>query len=250
MERDFMKKISILLAVLCLTGCNIEYNLTITADEFQEEIVIDQNDINFPITVYSDQEGTGEGKVDGVLYYDIETTNVSSILSHDFTLEDYGRSHAANICYNHFVVNEEDNITTILSSNYYNCMDYYSSLDTITIKVDLDTDIYEIVNHNADSVNGSLYTWNINRNNYQDHYVYLAYQEKKESVCDIVSCDEDEELINPNSEDCYCKKKSVENGSTIEEDGNMLFEYILLGGILLLFAIAIIGLIKYKSIHD
>lgn len=97
-----MKKILVLLVVLCLTGCNVEYNLTITEDEFQEQVVIDENDIDFPITVYSDQEGTGEGKVDGVLYYDIETTDTSSILRHTFNSLDYERSHAANTCFNRF----------------------------------------------------------------------------------------------------------------------------------------------------
>lgn len=244
-----MKKILVLLVVLCLTGCNVEYNLIITEDEFQEQVVIDENDIDFPITVYSDQEGTGEGKVDGVLYYDIETTDTSSILRHTFNSLDYERSHAANTCFNRFLVNEEDGVMTILSSNYYNCMDYYSSLDTIKVQVKLDTNIYEIVNQNADQIDGSTYIWNINKSNYQDHYVYLSYQKKGSNTCDIVSCDEDEELVNPNSEDCYCKKKSAENDKEVEEE-NVLFDYILLGGILLLFVIAIVGLIKYKSIHD
>lgn len=46
------------------------------------------------------------------------------------------------------------------------------------------------------------------------------------------------------------KRKVRKMIKEVEEEENVLFDYILLGGILLLFVIAIVGLIKYKSIHD
>ena len=242
-----MKKWLLLLAVLLLSGCNVEYELNITEDEFQEAIFIDEGGFDFPITAYYDDEGTSEGFVDGIEYYQATVTDNSSILTYDYLPEDYERSHAANVCFNRFVVNEENGITTLVSSNYYNCIAYYSSLEAITVNVNLDHNIYSIVNHNADAVHGNQYTWYINRNNYEDHYIYMAYQEKSLNACSI-TCLEGEELINPDREDCYCRVIDETNEDMEEE--NTIYDYILVGAVLLLFIIAILGIIKYKSINS
>ena len=232
-----MKKILVLIVLLGLSGCSVEYNLNITGDEFQEEIIIDDNGFDFDISAYQDQPDPQNGD-----YSDIETYNATindnlSILSYDFNKDDFRDSNAANVCFRNLVVNEDDGVMTLLTTDFSTCMDYYTNIDDITVNISLDRE-YVSVNHNADTVRDNVYTWNITRDNLDGKYIYLAYQGDS---CNI-SCGENQELINPDSADCYCVDIN-------EEDSNW-FNYILIASVLAVFIIAIWALIKYRSMKS
>lgn len=258
MRCDMKKKI-LLLALLgiVLTGCSVDYSVTIDSDTFEEVVDIYANELDSSELEY--YENSKQDKFisfyDGSdHFYQTGFNDASHKFSLSYDYNDYIPYSLSSIFHDCFssssIVTNEDKVT--IKATGFVCYNYnYTNLEDLNVYVTVHD--YLVVSHNATNSEGNRYSWAMQNGQFPDIELVLLKEEQEEpnnSACDIVSCDEDEELINPNSEDCYCKKKSVENGSTIEEDGNMLFEYILLGGILLLFAIAIIGLIKYKSIHD
>lgn len=235
-----MKKIILFIIILTLCSCSAEYNLNIN-DTYEEKINTDRI-YDTIVPAYNDYEGTSSEKEEGKKYYVVNDGPPS--YSFNFAKNDYARSNAIYTCYKKFNVYTEDKVTTLLTSNYNYCFDKYDDLTNLTININLNSK-YSLVRSNADQVKGNRYIWNINKDNYKNKYIYMAYELQEEDKC-LLTCPDGQELVNANKKDCYCKKTEVKT----EEDENSIIDYILLGAVLLLFIIGIISIIKYKSINN
>ena len=186
-----MKKIILLTFMLiALSGCSIEYNVVIGENTAYEEVIVNDFTVEtFPTPVYIEDQGASETNeiVEGVEYYDINYDNNNTYITYEFPLRNYDQSTAVNTCLSSFRMGTDNNGNYILNtSNYYSCFDMYPLIDDIVVNITLDGSIYDLIDSNADSVNGNVLRWTISRNNYQNKSIQVIYDL-------IETSDEDEE---------------------------------------------------------
>lgn len=189
-----MKKL-LLLSLLLLTGCSVEYNAYIGETEINESIELGTLSIyNEWVPAYVDGQGASETneKVEGVEYYDLKKGNVSTTLTYDFPLQKYVNSNAINTCLQSASISKVGTGRYMLNTTqYFSCMDYYPELTDININLTF-ADMFVITEHNADNINGNVLTWNVNESNYKNKHVQVMFETEK--VLDQVVDDEDDEV--------------------------------------------------------
>lgn len=174
-----MKKILLLIiTILLLSGCTVEYNVNFTKDLASENIILNGvTDEIFPVEAYINEQGSSEEpiEIEGVEYYDI-TKNANSInLNYNFPIDRYTESTGVNTCYKNVSINKmNDGTYNLMTNNYNSCINYYPELEQITINLNFTND-FNITRNNADKVNGNTYTWIIDRNNYANKGMEISY---------------------------------------------------------------------------
>lgn len=190
-----MKKLlNLILIILLITGCTVEYNIKITNDFIDETTSIlnyekDKWDNNMylyngekykdmineqlktPAPVYKDSNINPYdpyNKVDGVEYYDqtlISNTDVYGIrYKYKIPIDKYNNSINARMCYSDFDIVYNQQYINISTSEEFKCFNYYDMLDKIEVNVTTSWD-YEIVSSNADKEEDGKYTWIITKEN-------------------------------------------------------------------------------------
>lgn len=175
-----------------MTGCSAEYNLEI-GDDFSEEISVvsaesseisDMHNYDYPMFVYYSEalecDGDAEviGKDTSFSYYDVSKNSSGIDLSHVYDLVNYHDSYLINYCYGNLsAFRDDEGMVSLITGSRFNCMDYYSELDEVTVKVKVN---YDVVDSNADMVNGNTYSWVVDRSNYRNKNIYLVYDSGKE----------------------------------------------------------------------
>ncbi len=224
-----MKKIIYLsLALFLLTGCTIKYDLDLTqSDIIKEQMEIDEDDTSNQYfetiknyngnirAIYSDQDSDSLAKDPDLEYYDVQNnsdeTNANLVIDYTFSNEDFPNSNIINTCYDRVTYYNENDSIDINTSNEFLCFDKYVSAQNVDVNIKINKNI---TNHNADEVNGNIYTWHLNRNNAYNKPIIIS---------------------------------NIENQSSFEpkEDSSIKLPIVLM--ILLGFAIFIIGLFIYKN---
>lgn len=158
------KKILFLfLVIFILSGCSVTYDLNV--ENFKEEISVtpttseDLELINhYPMddsAYYTDSDNPDDLEADediSYYMYDLSDGKLKAL----YTFNDkYQYSNAANYCFPTLVVLKGKTIRLNTTSGI-ECFNYQPGLDNITINI---TVPYTVVNNNADSVNGNVYTW-------------------------------------------------------------------------------------------
>ena len=180
-----VKGLVVLISILFLCGCTATYDLKISDETITETITVtgeNDNEVSsiktYPMidTAYiSDAVETEEHeKVPGVEYYDYKLQNNSIIASYEFK-DRYADSHAANYCYPSFVFLEGDENSRINTTINFECLNYYPDLNKVTINIDVP---YTVVRHNATKVDGTVYTWVVERGE-SDAAIDIEYKAPK-----------------------------------------------------------------------
>lgn len=172
-----MKKriILLIIAVLLTTGCTCEYNLTIDNNTYHEKIILtgttSEEIINFsnkwqiPVDKeeYNSIGGDTNSGVDvtGDIYEYSKTGN-NLVFNYDFTTSGINNSTAISQCYSKATIIAYQDSIIISTSDKVNCFDRYAPLTNLKINI---TTTKPVKSHNADSVNGNTYTWNVNSTN-------------------------------------------------------------------------------------
>lgn len=163
-----IKYLCIFILLILMTGCNATYTLYIDED-FREEITVSPENskesetiknFDFAYPAYYDSEGFNEfgDEVEGLDYYKYDH---SDLLTASYTFgKNYYKSKAANYCYPSFDITKGKNVV-IKTDTTFNCFDYEPLLNKVTIKLVTNN---PVIKHNADEVNGKIYTWNIDKN--------------------------------------------------------------------------------------
>ena len=197
-----MKKKIFLLLGICflLCGCSAEINIDLDRSNITEDIHIyaeastqsekDQLNMSFrkymPIyseTVVADTEP--DEKLNGVKYYDrtLEETDYGYHYNykHEFTYNDYNKSTLLRRSFRSAYV-EKDNAEKVIKLYTDNqgiiLMDEFPMLSNVTVNIKTD---YLVLDTNADSINGNVYTWKFDRNNYKKNIYLKASSVKKNS---------------------------------------------------------------------
>lgn len=200
------KNYFLLFFIFLISGCSVDYHITISDNTIDEFIEIDENINNIenntlfvgnlsyknsidnlytiPQPVYNDSDSNPYDEmeiIDGVEYYDKEMISSESTYgiatNYKHKLSDYVKANTINTCYNNVSVLQNGSNIVLSTSRENICFDRYSILDDINIYLKFDDKEYKVIEHNADSVNGNEYHWNINRNNYKNKSIVIELEE-------------------------------------------------------------------------
>lgn len=189
-----MKKIQLLLlmlTVLVLTGCSVDYNLKFNNDTIDEEIVT-----VFDGNIYKlAEEFTGDGLYpeEEAVYNDISSlkngkdnykktiilgNNTSTVtLKYTYTYDNLEESYLADQCFeNALFLNEKDSYYIKLSG-VFTC----ASNNTINFKITTDK---EVMNHNAEKVEGNTYIWTLGDEGNNNEVLFQMSKVKESSIND------------------------------------------------------------------
>lgn len=171
------KRIGILLILLLLTGCTVNYNLEITeGGTFNETIT----------GTVTNEELNTEGRTDVNIYLDNLYTRTPLIrdegeynksivdkngykefsFSYSFK-ENYDKSNVINVCYEKAIFSETDDLYYVDLSGKFKCL--YS--DEVVVNITSD---YAVLENNADKVKNNIYTWIINDEDDADIYMAIS----------------------------------------------------------------------------
>lgn len=167
-----MKKNIILLCIIfLLTGCNVEYNVTISNDKIDENISVYTNTLNFT----SESDGNSNN-INNIDYYAYNLSD--SKYKYNKTIKKSNNMYEINLTYSHNP-NEFINSTALNYFKYHSFINdekyYYIKLqdglkngykDKISKNVLLKiTTNNKVVQNNADKIDGNTYIWEITKQN-------------------------------------------------------------------------------------
>lgn len=172
------KKILLLITILLLTACNVEYNLEYKDGKFKEKIVFkDVNEKNlsdFEINsanfeqekIYIDEKQEK--------FYDIKLTGefqpYKITLKHEYSTEDFSKINAITTCYKDFaLIDEKDTIfieARSFNSDHWLCS--YKKNMNFSFKSD-----YKILKSNADKVVKGSHVWNLKNGELKQGKVFV-----------------------------------------------------------------------------
>ena len=173
-----MKKLILLISmILFLSGCSIEYNITIDSG-IDENIKINEY-IDSNETAFIDVQGSSESneKIEGIKYYDLQNYGNITEYKYKFDFSNFSRSRAANTCLSSVKLSNIQGRYILNTSGHYTCMDYYTNIEDIKVNITI-SDKYVIDSHNADLANGNTLSWYINKGNYTDKYIQVIFKNK------------------------------------------------------------------------
>ncbi len=174
----------LLLGVLFLTGCSVDYKLNIDkglnfnesvqlkASTVQEkERIIDYNQF-LPIDYYADDYSVYEEKISGVEYYDSKKLDGDTVLQfkYPYDIEKFNNNILALNCYQYVTAMNSNNTLILSTSKKFLCFDKFDELEDVTVTV---TSRYKLIKTNADSSDNYTYVWKITKDNYKDRSLYL-----------------------------------------------------------------------------
>ena len=170
-----MKKLRLfitILILLVLSGCSVEYNLTINEDYTINETVIASEETNRmesltrlkgkqAISYLYDMYKRDDKDVELDYRNESKYTYVTAYTSHD-NINEYSDNFTSDV-FNKAIVEKKDNVTTLTlnqSQKLSNDDSYALVYDDIKINITIP---FKVTQNNADSVNGNVYTWNIKK---------------------------------------------------------------------------------------
>ncbi len=175
-----MKKVLIIIALFCLTGCDVKYNLSFKDNKIKEEVKViipkkekEKYDDLIKSTPYAILDG-----VDQIEYnYKFRKLLKNNVGYYNYTynFSDFGRAYYAKSCFNAlaFSKNEELNTYTLSTSEGFQCMFLnYNQVDNIEIVITSDR---YVLDNNADKVKGKKYIWEINNDNASTKSIQITF---------------------------------------------------------------------------
>lgn len=218
-----MKRVILcVICLICLTGCEVSYDLTLTEESinevtkvytdislnemYGEELLINflNNSVNTYEPIYFNDENYDyyeSGYQKNVRFYNINNYSNGNFqglnIQNVFSFDDYYRSNAVKQCFEELNIQKSNNMYLLKTSNRCNIFDTYSLLNEI--KVTIKTDL-EVISSNADVVNNNLYTWLINRNNYNNKSIKITVNTVKDDLSDFTG-DKDDVIDKDDNDD-------------------------------------------------
>lgn len=206
------KKIVLLIGlVFILCGCTAEVNLTITPERVDETVIINA----YPNQYYTKEQlptafrkyipafGTNvivdtepDEKEVGVRYYTRTLEELGNgykfKYNYNFSFKDYKNSYALKNGFKSINI-QNDNVEkqVLISTDNGGLLYFNNHPSLLEVKVNI-TPTYEVLEHNADSVNNGVYSWNLKRESNNKGIYLLMSDEVKEDKEEETSKDKEE----------------------------------------------------------
>ncbi len=253
-----MKKLILfIIMILTLTGCTVNYELTIDKDSIKENILINAEDerdndllreYTKPVEAFIDspQNSDGDEEIPGVEYYKMNKTsdefgNYHLNLTYDFQLNDFKKDFIIDNSVSSFYYdndNGELNISTGLNIKAFNL---YNGIDSLNIKINFSND-YEIIDSNAQNRNGNTLTWYITYDDHKKSSINLKLKEKNSDVTNPGSGEDKNPTQSPSK-----LPSSNTSSSNINDKETNSNDIVIVVGALLAFTIFLVVIISFKN---
>lgn len=194
MTKKQIKVIFIFILMMFFTGCNAEYNLNISNDNIVEStnFYIEDDDLastNSPFSSLDEMADYYFLQDYAIFYSDAinnafyEKNKISDNgkyginLTHTYSFKKFNDSYLLNYKYidkNYKVGKKTITIDINNFSSFYKheVGDDFNNLNFNNLTINIKTNL-KVLENNADSVNGNVYTWNINKDNSSVKRVYI-----------------------------------------------------------------------------
>ena len=194
-----MKRNNILLILILMicTGCSTEYNINITKNTIEEEIIVadyisskrtnddilSQYNTWYPTFVNYIKDGESielknyQQKVDGIQYHDKKINKITNgykyTYKYIYDIEDYYDSYILASTFYETNINETNN-KLILKTSKKNFLCNYEYFENVKVNITIDPQVYKLKYTNSQNKKNNTYTWNLNRNNCNDSEIILT----------------------------------------------------------------------------
>ena len=186
-------KLGLLLLVFCLTGCDVNYNLTITNDDMIESV-----DFWYPNTKENEKILDQYLSVDHQAYFDMDNSinynylqkkisndnKIGMNMEYRYNDDNLQKSSLLNRCYyKKSVINTDDEVI-INAEGPISCMYMDDIKQFDSLRININTKL-KVIKNNADKVDGNTYTWIINEDNYKSHSILIKMEKIKNGKFNI-----------------------------------------------------------------
>lgn len=185
MLRSKIKKITLIISFIVLTGCEANYTITIDKNNINEKIeIIDKISDNRTVTdimnnykkkfpVYNiegiiDEDDLYTYYENATYYsqtYNIDTNGYHLLYEYNYPIDKYSLANSINYNYDYKEISYDKNILRLQTTSPNNRLKYDNIFTNLTVNIITD---YIVTNNNADNVIGNRYIWYFNKdNNYE-----------------------------------------------------------------------------------
>ncbi len=188
-----MKKLILIICLMFLvTGCDVSYELKINADEtFNEKATfsfLNQDMTVDDLSVYiKTHQPISNDRYEAKYYAShIYTNGIYNYLIYDYVhdINSFRKSTFVDTCYPNMKITESDDEIKIESGKGFRCLNPDNGLITDHVDIAIVSEL-EVLENNADEVNGNTYLWTVNENNVQDKEVNLVLKRNTKNSTDI-----------------------------------------------------------------
>ena len=183
-NRVNIKYLFLLILLVILSGCDVNYEVHITKDFIKEKIDLCENieTAKLKKSLYGDKYFTdllldiqiGYEYYTGELNIKDEKTVCYNYNEYEHLLENYQYDTLAFQCYDNISLFKE-NGKIVFETSGFNCYDYNSNLDNVVITLTSD---YKVLEHNANEVNNNKYIWKFDKDNLDNANINLILSDK------------------------------------------------------------------------
>ena len=104
-----------------------------------------------------------------------ENQNKLGKFTYEYNFGNYKKSRFSS-CYDAYTLTQDNGITSLSTSNEFKCMVYnYNKIDSLELNIETE---YNVIENNADKVEGKKYTWYINDSNKDNKPIKFKYDTK------------------------------------------------------------------------
>ena len=157
-----MKKIFLMIMLLLVTGCQVEYNLEFTDEKLKEtiKVIIDKNEENKISDLKNNEAYAIFNSTTEELYnkkFKTDRKNFYATYDYTYNINNFSQAFYLNQCFDAVSFVKSDNNYILTTSKGFNCMEIeYIFVDSYNITI---TTNHNVIGHNADEVKKGKYIW-------------------------------------------------------------------------------------------
>lgn len=174
-----IKNIILLMVVLFITGCTVDYDLTFDENSVEEKIniILETTDEKENAIHMDNEEYYAIIEKDKALpYKKIKDESGNYNFTYNYSLSDFKKSRFTN-CYDAYSLINEQGYVTFSTTKEFKCLVYdYMTIDNVNINIKTD---YKVVENNADEIRDNTYIWHINSENSDNKPILFKYNTKQ-----------------------------------------------------------------------
>ena len=172
----YIKSILLLFLLFLITGCTVNYSLTID-ENLNEYIHINSNiDEEIPL-YYEDLDNLSEvdGKLDGYKYYNKSNNNGYTSYTIAYDEADFSKITSCNLLFDKCELVKIENGNMVLSTTTgTGIFNTYPYVDSININLTING---EVITNNADIITNNTYIWKLTPETANDKKIYVEFKD-------------------------------------------------------------------------
>ena len=170
------KRFLLLVTLVFLSGCSIQYEMEFNDSKINETIKIGKVPSSIEEEIASYLTPYAISNEERQEFYNYKYSNEYINLNYKYNLNDFEVSNTFNRCYELSNLSYDDNYYYILTSKEFKCLKYME-YEAKEIKINFKSN-HKIINSNADYINNNIHTWIINKNNMKNKPIEIKIEKE------------------------------------------------------------------------